>query len=136
MYGPKKSVMITGSVDSHKRQMLVDQFRDKEDCMVFFGNYKAAGVGINLVNARHTIMMNFPFLPADIEQAQKRLHRSGQKKRVFVYYTLAKGTIDEHIYDIIVDKSNDINALVDGDHKGVINYGSLSGQLFKTLLDR
>ena len=136
LFGKKRSVLIDGSVDSHKRQVLVDKFRDMDSCKVFLGNYKAAGVGINLVNARHVIMMNFPFLPADIEQAQKRLHRSGQKDRVFVYYTLAEGTIDNHIYDIIIDKSNDINALVDGDHKGVIQYSNITKKLFNSLLTK
>lgn len=136
LYGKDKSVMITGSVDSHKRQVLIDKFRDDDECMVFLGNFKAAGVGINLVNARRVVTMNFPFLPADIEQAQKRLHRSGQKERVFVYYTMAEGTIDTHIYDIIIDKSNDINALVDGDHTGVINYGNIQKKLFKSLLEK
>lgn len=136
LFGDKRSVLIDGSVDSHKRQLLVDKFRDSEHCKVFLGNYKAAGVGINLVNARHVVMMNFPFLPADIEQAQKRLHRSGQKNRVFVTYTLATQTIDEHIYDIIIDKSQDINALVDGDHKGVINYSNIQKRLFKSLLEK
>lgn len=134
IYGDK-CVKIDGSVDSHKRQMLIDRFRDKESCKVFLGNYQAAGVGINLVNANHVIMMNMPFVPAEIEQAQKRLHRGGQKRRVFVYYTLARETIDDHIYSIIIDKSQDINALIDGNHKGVINYSNITKELFRKLLE-
>jgi SNF2 family DNA or RNA helicase len=135
LYG-ETSVLIDGSVNSHKRQVLIDRFKDKDECKVFLGNYKAAGVGINLVNATRVVMVNFPFLPADIEQAQKRLHRSGQKNRVFVYYTMANNTIDNHIYDIIIDKSEDINALVDGNHKGVINYSNIQKQLFRSLLEK
>ena len=129
------SVRIDGSVDSHKRQTLIDKFRDSDPCKVFLGNYVAAGVGINLVNARHVIMVNMPFVPAEIEQAQKRLHRSGQKSTVHVYYAIATETIDDHIYSIVHDKSEDINELIDGDHKSVINYGNITNELFKKLLE-
>jgi len=127
-------VKIDGSVDSHKRLQLINRFKEDEECTVFLGNTQAAGIGINLVNSRHVVLMNFPFTPDQIEQAQKRLHRSGQKRKVNVYYTIAKETIDEHIYSLVADKAEDINMLIDGDHKGVINYNSVSGELFKLLL--
>lgn len=132
----KSCVKVDGSVDSHKRLQLINKFKEKDSCTVFLGNMQAAGIGINLVNARHVIFMNFPFTPDQIEQAQKRLHRSGQKRKVNVYYTIARETIDEHIYSLVADKSEDINALIDGDHKGVINYGNITGQLFKKLLEK
>jgi SWI/SNF-related matrix-associated actin-dependent regulator 1 of chromatin subfamily A len=135
IYG-EASIRIDGSVDSHKRQTLIDKFRDKDGCKVFLGNYVAAGVGINLVNARRVIMMNMPFVPAEIEQAQKRLHRSGQKQTVHVYYAIATETIDDHIYSILHDKSEDINELIDGDHKAVINYGNIQNELFRKLLEK
>jgi len=52
---------------------------------------------------------------------------------VYVYYTLGRGTIDERVYEIIKDKSSDINSLID-DNKNVVNYGSIEGQLFKSLI--
>ncbi len=133
-YGDK-CVKITGSVDSHKRLQLINRFKEDDSCMVFLGNMQAAGIGINLVNARHVIFMNFPFVPSEIEQAQKRLHRSGQKSKVNVYYTIGRGTIDEHIYSLIADKSKDINMLIDGDNDGVVNYSNITSQLFRKLLE-
>ncbi len=127
-------VKIDGSVQAHKRQIKIDRFINDKSCNVFLGNMQAAGIGINLVNARHVIFMNFPFTPDQIEQAQKRSHRSGQKRKVHVYYTIARGTIDEHIYNLIIDKSKDINMLIDGDHAGVINYENITGELFKRLI--
>ena len=131
----KKCVKVDGSINPHKRQLLIDKFIEQDSCKVFLGNMQAAGIGINLVNARHVIFMNFPFTPDQIEQAQKRLHRSGQKRKVNVYYTIAKDTIDEHIFGLIADKADDINALIDGDHSGVINYNNITGELFKRLLN-
>jgi SNF2 family DNA or RNA helicase len=132
----KSCVKIDGGVPAHKRQLLINKFIDDTSCKVFLGNMKAAGIGINLVNASHVIMMNFPFTPDQIEQAQKRLHRPGQKNTVNVYYTIAKGTIDEHILNLMGGKAEDINALIDGDSDTSISYGSLPMMLFKKLLEK
>lgn len=129
----QKAVKINGSVGAHKRQSLIDRYKNNPDCHVFLGNFKAAGVGINLVNSNHVIFMNFPFTPDDLEQPYKRAHRIGQKEKVHVYYTIGRGTIDEHVYGIIKDKSSDINQLIDN-NKNVVNYGSLESQLFNSLI--
>jgi SWI/SNF-related matrix-associated actin-dependent regulator 1 of chromatin subfamily A len=133
LYG-STCIKIDGTVQPHKRQVLINRFIEDDKCKVFLGNMKAAGIGINLVNAKHVIMMNFPFSPEQIEQAQKRLHRPGQKSTVNVYYTVAKGTIDEHILDLVSEKAEDINDLIDGDNKSIIKYGNLPQMLFKKLL--
>lgn len=109
----KACVVITGSVDSFTRQQHVEKFHNDPDCTVFIGNMLAAGVGINLTNASDVIFINFPFSPADLYQAMDRLHRIGQKSSVNVHYTFCEDSVDEHIYDIIVDKEKDINALID-----------------------
>lgn len=131
----KRCVLITGSVDSQERMKRINQFKDDPTKTVFLGNMRAAGIGVNLTNSRHVIFMNFPFTPDQIEQAQKRSHRSGQKRAVFVYYTIAKDSIDEHIFRLVGGKARDISALIDSDGKGVVKYESLQEQLFKSLLD-
>lgn len=131
-YG-EQAIKINGQVGAHKRQALITRYKTDPNCKVFLGNFKAAGVGINLVNSNHVIFMNFPFTPDDLEQPYKRAHRIGQTEKVHVYYTLGRGTIDERVYEIIKDKSADINSLID-DNKNVVNYGSLEGQLFKSLI--
>jgi SWI/SNF-related matrix-associated actin-dependent regulator 1 of chromatin subfamily A len=132
---PRNSVKIDGSVASHKRQELINRFIDDDDCNVFLGNMAAAGIGINLVNAKYVFMMNFPFTPDKITQAQKRLHRPGQKSTVHVGYTIAKGTIDEHILDIMSEKAVDIDNLIDSESDTNIDYGSLPMMLFRKLLE-
>jgi SWI/SNF-related matrix-associated actin-dependent regulator of chromatin subfamily A-like protein 1 len=131
----ERCVKIDGSVDSHKRSILIERYKSDPKCEVFLGNVKAAGVGINLVNSSDVIFMNFPFTPDDLEQPQKRSHRIGQKSSVNVYYTIVKNSIDEHIYNIIVDKSQDINNVLDKGKKGVVNYGNVMNKIFKNLLD-
>lgn len=132
----EKCVKIDGSVDTYKRSQLIEKYKTKKNCHVFLGNVKAAGVGINLVNSNHVIFMNFPFTPDDIEQPYKRAHRIGQNSTVNVYFTIVKNSIDEHIYNIIIDKSRDINSLIDKGKKGVLNYESeVMNLVFNKLLD-
>lgn len=106
-------VVITGSVDSFTRQQYVEKFHNDPECKVFIGNMLAAGVGINLTNSSDVIFINFPFSPADLYQAMDRLHRIGQKSSVNVHYTFCEDSVDEHIYEIIMDKEKDIVALID-----------------------
>jgi SNF2 family DNA or RNA helicase len=134
IYG-NKCVKIDGSVSAHTRQELINKFKSNDNCMVFLGNMAAAGIGINLVNAQHVIMMNFPFTPDKIEQAQKRLHRPGQKGTVNVYYTIAKETIDEHIFTLMGEKAEDINKVIDGNDNNVVSYGDLPMMLFRKLIE-
>jgi SNF2 family DNA or RNA helicase len=129
-------VKINGSVPSHKRLDLINRFKEDDNCKVFLANTQAGGIGINLVNARYVIFMNFSFTPDRPEQAQKRAHRPGQTRTVFVYYAICKGTIDEHIHDLLHGKAEDINALIDEDNaKGLINYKNIPSMLFKKLLE-
>lgn len=129
----ERCVKIDGSVSSHKRDGLITKFKDDPNCHVFLGNFKAAGVGINLVNARDVIFMNFPFTPDDLEQPYKRIHRIGQTEKCNAYYTIGKDTIDENIFEIISDKTKDINELIDNEKKGVVHYDSIPNKVFKDL---
>ena len=132
-YGDR-CVKIDGSVAAQKRDDLIQRFKNNENCTVFLGNMIAAGVGINLTNASDVIFLNFPFTPADLEQAVDRLHRIGQKSCVNVYYTICEDSIDTYIYDIIADKRGDINELIDRG-KGAVSYENIPGKLFSKLIE-
>ena len=128
------SVKIDGSVSAYNRETLITKFREDENTTVFLGNIIAAGQSINLQNAADVIFVNFPFTPSELSQAIARCDRIGQTSKVNVYYTIAEHSIDEHLFDLVGDKQNDINALIDPG-KETINYGSIPEQLFRTLIE-
>jgi SNF2 family DNA or RNA helicase len=134
-YFGERCVKIDGSVESFVRNELVNKFIDDESCVVFLGNWVAAGVGINLVNSSDIIVQSFPLTPAELFQGIDRLHRIGQNSAVNVHYTFCEDSIDEYIHDIIVDKEKDINAVVD-QHKDVILRENMTEILLKKLLKR
>ncbi len=129
------AVKIDGSINSYDRDQNIQRFKNDPECQVFLGNVKAAGVGINLVNSSDVIFCNFPFTPDDLEQPYKRAHRIGQKNNVNVYYTICKDSIDENIYGMIVDKTSDINEIIDKGKDGVVNYSSIPNKIFKDLVN-
>lgn len=128
-------VLIDGSVDSFTRDQHVQRFWNDETCTVFIGNMQAAGVGINLTNASDVIFINFPFTPAELYQATDRCDRIGQKSSVNIHYTFCEGSIDEYIYEIIVDKERDINTLIDRG-KETMERGNITEILIKKLLNK
>lgn len=131
----KACVVVTGSVDSFTRDQHVQRFHNDPECTVFIGNMVAAGVGINLTNSSDVIFMNFPFTPAELYQAMDRLHRIGQKSSVNVHYTFCEDSVDEYIYEIIVDKEKDINALIDNG-KEVMIRDNITQLLISKLLNK
>jgi len=128
------SVLIDGSVSSLKRRNRIDKFKKRTEVQVFLGQVIAAGIGINLVNARKVIFMDMGFTPDLLEQPYKRAHRMGQTKDVEVMYTMIPNSIDQRIYDLIESKTDDINAAIDHKKAGVVEYGSLEKKLFKSLI--
>jgi SWI/SNF-related matrix-associated actin-dependent regulator 1 of chromatin subfamily A len=134
-YFGDRCVKIDGSVDSWTRDQHIQRFHNDPECLVFLGNMRAAGVGINLTNASNVIFINFPFTPAELYQATDRCDRIGQKYAVNVHYTFCDESIDEYIYEIIVDKEKDINALIDQGKEAVLRENTTE-ILIKKLLNR
>jgi SWI/SNF-related matrix-associated actin-dependent regulator 1 of chromatin subfamily A len=128
------AVLIDGSVPSLKRRNRIDKFKKRTEVTVFLGQVIAAGIGINLVNARKVIFMDMGFTPDLLEQPYKRAHRLGQTKDVEVMYTMIPDSIDERIYRLIEGKTNDINSAIDHKKAGVVEYGSLEKKLFRSLI--
>jgi SWI/SNF-related matrix-associated actin-dependent regulator 1 of chromatin subfamily A len=128
------SVLIDGSVSSLKRRNRIDKFKQRTEVKVFLGQVIAAGIGINLVNARKVIFMDMGFTPDLLEQPYKRAHRMGQTKDVEVMYTMIPNSIDQRIYDLIESKTDDINSAIDHKKAGIVEYGNLEKKLFKSLI--
>lgn len=50
----------------------------------------------------------------DLIQAADRVHRIGQLDNVTVYNLVAEGTVEEEMGDMIMDKAEVANAVIDG----------------------
>lgn len=109
------AVKIDGSTTTTNRDKAVKSFQNDENTKLFIGNIKAAGVGLTLTAASHIAIIQFPWNPGEILQAEGRPHRIGQKAdRVMVYKFVAKNTIEERIVKLLKHKQNEIDQIIDG----------------------
>ena len=105
-------VSIIGGQSDNLRQDQIDKFQKGESKLMIAG-IRAGNVGINLTRAKYVIFAELDWSPAIHRQAEDRLHRIGQKNTVFAYYLIGNGTLDDHVASILVDKSYEIDAIMD-----------------------
>jgi len=105
-------VSIIGGQSDKMRQDAIDTFQKGESKLLIAG-LRAGNVGINLTRAKYVIFAELDWSPAIHRQAEDRLHRIGQKNTVFAYYLIGKGTLDDHVANILVDKSYEIDSIMD-----------------------
>ncbi|MDH3277723.1 MAG: DEAD/DEAH box helicase [Nitrosopumilus sp.] len=105
-------VTIIGGQGDAERQDQIDKFQRGESKLMIAG-IRAGNVGINLTRAKYVIFAELDWSPAIHRQAEDRLHRIGQKNTVFAYYLIGKGTLDDHVASILVDKSYEIDSIMD-----------------------
>lgn len=105
-------VSIIGGQSDSVRQDQIDKFQKGESKLMIAG-IRAGNVGINLTKAKYVIFAELDWSPAIHRQAEDRLHRIGQKNTVFAYYLIGSGTLDDHVANILVDKSYEIDEILD-----------------------
>ena len=111
-YFGDKCVCIRGGMSDKQKQLAVDRFQEDDNCKVFVGQIKAAGVGLTLTAAEIVIMNSLDWVPGNHEQAEDRAYRIGQNKTVNIYYMLIDNTIDTLVWDILNEKKKIIGAIM------------------------
>lgn len=104
--------------DSKDRMAQVDRFQNDPKCRLFIGSIQAAGVGLNLTAASNVAFLEYPWRPADFDQAIDRSHRLGQRSSVTAWCLVASAdgvkTIDERILSVLSVKRGTADAVLDG----------------------
>lgn len=98
-----KAEKITGDVAGARRSELVREFQSGE-VQVMIMTTTAGGVAITLDNASTMIIIDETWNPDDQEQMEDRIHRGSRIHQVTVYYLRSKGSIEERIQQIVMDK--------------------------------
>lgn len=109
------AVLLTGDMNRTDRQKSIDALTSKKAKVGLF-SLRAAGMGIDgLQHVMDTVVfLDMGWLPAEHEQAEDRTHRIGQKNPVQAYYMICEGTIDEYMRDILKEKQEIADMVVDG----------------------
>ena len=98
------AVTVTGRDDTNKRQRHIDAFQNDPGCKLIICNHKAAGVGITLTASSRVAFIEYPWTYSDCVQCEDRAHRIGQKNNVMCTYFLGQNTVDERMWELIIEK--------------------------------
>lgn len=88
-----------------ERQREVNRFNNDPACKVAVLS-GAGREGLNMQAGTHCIFLDHPWTYADYEQSFSRIYRIGQEKPVTVWDFMCEGTVDEHVYDIVMSKKS------------------------------
>jgi SWI/SNF-related matrix-associated actin-dependent regulator 1 of chromatin subfamily A len=101
---------ITGATPMAERQEAVAKFQ-RGELRYIVATIGAMSVGVTLTAANHVVFNDLSWVPADNLQAEKRIHRIGQKSACFAHYIHATPT-DLHIQKTLQEKLCTIGALI------------------------
>lgn len=101
---------ISGKVEPDERARRVQEFEQSGVPLALVATIPSLSVGVNLTSASYMIFNDLPFVPADLDQAKKRIHRIGQSRKCFYYYVFIS-ELDRKLQRMIYDKRNVIEKL-------------------------
>lgn len=104
--------LVTG--ESKDPILEMNKFQSDNTCKVILGTTLALGTGYTLTAANTVIFIDEPWSKAIKDQAEDRCHRIGTKGTVNIITLICKDTIDERIHQIIKDKGELSDRIVDG----------------------
>lgn len=96
-------------------QRTIEIERWKKNRQVLLGTTGVLGTGVDGLQeaSRYCIFVDREWTASDNEQAEKRIYRTGQTKRVIIYILQAIGTVDIQIERVQWDKGNDARILLE-----------------------
>lgn len=113
-------VSVRGGMSDAAKQNAVDAFNTGAS-RVLVGQIRSAGVGLTLHGDgrnHRVVVTQLPWTPAELVQAEDRLHRIGQTNDVEVEIALAhidgELTIDERLWMMLEKKNFDTSSVIDG----------------------
>lgn len=120
-----------GGVSSVERGESVRAYAACDEAACFVGTTDAFGESIDGFQYTDLVLFGLlPWTPKMVIQAEGRFSRQGDKSRmrpVLIMYTIAEGTVDEHVADLVLTKLENVaEVLDDGEARGVASV--LSGE--------
>lgn len=107
-------IRIDGKTSASQRPERVARFQQEDIVRVALLSITAAGTGLTLTAAQTVVFAELYWVPGQMQQAEDRAHRIGQRDCVAVHYLVAKNTIDDVVYNSLEKKSKNTSAILDG----------------------
>lgn len=110
-----KICAYTGTMKPEDCEKNKKTFIENPEYKIMIGTVGKLGVSHTFTVANNVIFYDLPWNPATMEQAEDRCHRAGTTNTVNVYSIITKGTVDEKVYNIIVNKDGISKYIVDNE---------------------
>ena len=106
-----------GATPPQQRDQTVEDFQaGKVDVLI--AQIIAAGTGLTLTRSSDALFVETDWTPANVVQAEDRIHRISQDYPVTITTLLAPGTLDPVIHRVLMENIQTLNALTPGsDHE-------------------
>jgi len=126
--------LIHGQLSTTERQRSIDSLKSG---MAKVGAFSIGAGAMGIDGLQHSIdtviFLDRWWVPAIHEQAEDRLFRIGQTKQVSAYYMTCENTIDEYMGNILKEKQEMIDKLVDGKILNFTPSKSFFGEFVRTI---
>ena len=102
------SAVIHGDISQKKRDQAIDAFQGRNagwNPRVMICNIDIASTALTLTAADNVVFAESSWVPKDLQQAIKRVHRQGQTKPVLARLFSLQGSVDEQIGARLVQKA-------------------------------
>ena len=111
-YKDIKTHRIIGATTNTQREKIINEFQNEDTPQIIVANMIACGVGVTLTKAHTVVFAELDFTPANIMQAEARVHRITQEHIVNSIFIIAKDSLDEKILGIIREKIEVIKEVI------------------------
>ena len=112
--------------------MAVDRFQDGSTDLLL-ATYGAGGLGFTLHRARQVVLLERPWTPGDVDQAEDRCHRLGMDGEL-VSHWLQLGPADQLVDGLVASKASRIELLM-GARRVSVERQSLPAMVARSLQD-
>lgn len=124
------------SDDSKTQNENKNLFQEDDDKKIIICSIKAAYMGFNLTASSNVVFAEMDWCSEINNQAEDRCHRIGQLNAVNAWYIVAKGTIEEHVWNVCERKRgviSDIYAKVESNNDLQNIYNSVMDEVIEML---
>jgi len=97
-----KIIEFMGGLDREEKSRRINAFKNNEADILISTDTGAEG--LNFQFCRNLINYDLPWNPMSVEQRIGRLDRIGQKRDMYIYSFATKGTMEENVVDLIINK--------------------------------
>ncbi|WP_320666670.1 DEAD/DEAH box helicase [Prochlorococcus sp. MIT 1307] len=124
-------VLLTGKTSLEERESAVNSFQKGEENLILT-TYCTGGLGYTLHRARHVILLERPWTPGDVVQAEDRCHRIGMNGHLISHW-FKLGPADDLVDKLLTNKARNIDFLMNTEIDKELPFSKLTYRFLQEL---